>query len=200
MTQAWLFILIPAGAAIGGGLVSGAYQHVRDWWTRPKLQLSFKPDNDKVEVTWGGDYPFDGINLRASVRNRGIRPASNCKVFVSSLVSLQISGTTLTGFKDSRQAPWAGWSFEARTIHQGVVFYMDFVRVSKDVPEWKFPFERTMAQDKALQGYRGTYRFRLVAVADNAKPDYLDIDVKYEGDWRHLQAWLPPSAHPKNTS
>ena len=191
MTETVRVAWIAAGAAIGGGLVSGAYQHIRDWCTRPKLQLSFEPNEDKSEASWGGTYPFDGILLRASVRNRGIRSAANCKVFVTALDKIQASGTTVTGFKDSRQAPWAGWSFESRALYRGVTFYVDFIRVSKSVPGWEFPFERTMAQDAALKGFRGTYRLRLVAVADNAKPSFLNIDVKYEGDWHNVDAWRP---------
>ena len=191
MTEAMRVGWIAAGAAIGGGLVSGAYQHARDWWTRPKLHLSFRPNEDKAETSWGGAFAFDGVNLRARVQNLGARPAVNCKIFVTALDKIQTSGTTLTGFKDSRQAPWAGWSFESREVYHGVTFYVDFVRVSKQEPGWAFPFERTMSTDEELQRYRGTYRFRLVAVADNAKPFHLDIDVKYEADWHNLDAWSP---------
>lgn len=31
--------LIGAGAAIAGGLISGAYQHARDWYNQPKLKI-----------------------------------------------------------------------------------------------------------------------------------------------------------------
>ena len=194
MTQAMPVGWIAAGAAIVGGLVSGAYQHARDWWTRPKLQLGFEPEDDKLEASWEGTHAFNGIVFRASIRNCGKRPALNCKVFVIALDKIHSSGTTLTGFKDSRQAPWAGWSFEPRAIYSAGTLYVDFVRVSKLASGWEFPYERTMAQDKALQGYRGIYRFQLVAVADNAEPCYLKIDVRYEGDWHNADAWMIP--HP----
>jgi hypothetical protein len=42
-----------------------------------------------------------------------------------------------------------------------------------------------------LKKYRGTYRFHLVAVADNAQPDHLNVDVDYNGDWNNLRAWKP---------
>ena len=182
---------LAAGAAVIGGLVSCAYQHWRDWWTRPKLSLKFDPLSDKVETSWDGQYPFGGIVLRASVRNQGHRPASNCRMFITDLTSVQSSGRTPTGFRDSRQIAWAGWSFESRAIPQGVTFYADFIRISKHESGWQFPFERSMAQDEPLKRYKGTYRLRLIAVADNAAPARLDIDVDYNSDWNNLRAWEP---------
>ena len=72
-----------------------------------------------------------------------------------------------------------------------MTFFVDFTRVRKDGPGWEFTLQRTTPQDEELKGYRGIYRFRLVAVADNAEPAYLDIDVDYHGDWHNLRAWKP---------
>jgi hypothetical protein len=35
--------LIGAGAAIGGGLLTGAYQHLRDWFSQPVLRIDYLP-------------------------------------------------------------------------------------------------------------------------------------------------------------
>lgn len=187
--------LIGAGAAVFGGVVggllSGAYQHIRDHLTRPQLILEFNPDADSVEASWSGDQSFDGVVLRASVSNSGQTAATNCRVFLVGLTTLHHSGSTPTAFRDSRQVAWAGWSFEARTVQRGVTFYVDLVRVSKEGPGWQFTFHERMAQDESLRAYRGTYSFRLVAVADNAEPVYLDIPVDYNGDWHNLRAWKP---------
>ena len=176
---------------IGGGLLSGWYQDRRDRRDRPKLKLDFDFQADRTEAAWGGEFAFNGIILRASLRNEGVTSAMNCRVFVTALTGIQHSGSTDTGFRDSRQVSWAGWNFDARAIPGEVTFYLDFLRISKDVPGWIFTFDRAMEQDKLLKIYKGTYRFRLVAVADNAEPAYLNVDVDYNGDWNNLRAWKP---------
>jgi hypothetical protein len=193
--ETWSGVFIGACAAIlggvAGGVLSGWYQDRRDNRDRPRLKLDFDAHADKVETAWGGTYPFDGIILRASLRNEGVTPALNCRVFLTALTVIQSSGSTSTSFKDSRQIQWAGWNFDPKAIPREVTFYVDFARVSKNNPGWEFCFEKGRAQDQDLKGYKGTYRFRLVAVADNAEPAYLEVDADYKGDWHNLHAWKP---------
>ena len=185
-----------AGAALLGGILGGAlaglYLDLRDRWIRPKLKLDFDPKGDRIETTWGGDHPFTGIVLRARLRNLGRRTsAQNCRVFLTALTRIQVSGSEDSGFRDSRQVSWAGWNFDARALPREVAFFVDFARVSKATSGWQFTFERTLPTDQTLTAHRGTYRFVLVAVADNAAPSYLEVDVAYDGDWHRLAAWLP---------
>jgi len=191
MVEAIVGALAAITGGIGGGLLAGWYQDRRDRRDRPRLRLDFDVQTDKLETAWEGPHPFNGIVLRASLRNEGVTAALNCRVFMTALTCTQSSGSTGTGFKDSRQVAWAGWSFDPRAVPREVTFYVDFVRVSKHDPGWVFTFERSMVQDDALKGYKGTYRFRLVAVSDNAEPAYLDVDVDYKGDWHNLHAWKP---------
>ena len=39
-----------------------------------------------------------------------------------------------------------------------------------------------------LKNYRGTYRFKLLATADNAERVAYRIDITYDGDWHNLRA------------
>jgi hypothetical protein len=63
--------LIGAGAAIVGGLVTGADENARDWLTRPILEI----DCDGSEATrveneyMAGPEKKEEINIRARVRN-----------------------------------------------------------------------------------------------------------------------------------
>ncbi len=177
---------------IGGGLLAGWYQDRRDRRDRPQLKLGFDAKADRIEAAWEGDWPFNGTIFRASLRNEGVTSALNCRVFLTNLTEIQRSGTTQTGFKDSRQVCWVGWNFDARAVPREVTFHVDFVRISKVPPlGWKFTFERPTEEDNALRSYRGTYRFHLVAVSDNAQPAYLNVDVDYQGDHKNLRAWKP---------
>jgi hypothetical protein len=57
MSEAMEVGLLAAGAALAGGILSGVYQHCRDWISRPKLQIEFaknQPPN-KVESGWEED-------------------------------------------------------------------------------------------------------------------------------------------------
>ena len=183
--------LLGAGAAIAGGVLSGGFQLLLSWLTRPQLKLNFDPDIDKSEVEWGGDFPFNGVLVRVSLTNNGFRAAKNCSVFVTSLTTQHATGTTKTSFAGSRQLPWAGWTFKARALHKGIPFYVDLARVSKASSGWQFTFKERRASDKKLEEKTGIYRFHIVAVADNAKPTNLRVDIDYNGDWKNLRAFVP---------
>lgn len=176
---------------IGGGLLSGWYQDRRDKRDQPRLKLDFNPATDKFETAWTGEHPFDGVILRASVRNEGTAAALNCRVFLVAVSEVQASGHTGIDIKDSRQVSWAGWNFNSKVIPREVRFYVDLVRFRKESSGWDFPFEPRLNQDQPLKDYKGTYRFRLVAVADNSEPAFIDVDVEYRGDWHGVRAWKP---------
>lgn len=176
--------------AVGGGLLAGWYQDRRDKRDRPQLKIDFDAQADRIEAAWESEWPFNGTILRASLRNEGVTSALNCRVFLTGLTGIQTSGSTNTGFRDSQQAPWVHRNFDPRPVPGEVTFYVDFLRISKVKPGWMFNFERG-ENEKGLKTYRGTYRFHLVAVADNAQPAYLNVDVDYNGDWNNLRAWKP---------
>jgi hypothetical protein len=44
------------------------------------------------------------------------------------------------------------------------------------------------AGQTSLTSYKGTYRFHLIATADNAEPATCAVDVRYDGDWDNLRA------------
>lgn len=51
MTQTMEIALVGAAAAIVGGFVSGAYQHCRDYFSRPKLEIDYEGTAaNKVEI------------------------------------------------------------------------------------------------------------------------------------------------------
>lgn len=196
MKEAMEVGLLAAGAAIAGGLLSGAYQHARDWWARPKLEIEFEKDGppNVMQAAWKegkSDQETEFVIVRPGIRNNGKRPAVNCRVFLVALREVHPSSVKDADFHDSMQLPWVGWSFQPKTIPPPteVVSYLDLVRVRKNTPGWDFAFERQLYSHQKLKGFRGTYRFRVVATADNAEPTFCEIDVDYRGDWNNLRAW-----------
>jgi hypothetical protein len=184
--------LIGAGAAIAGGLVTGAYENLRDWLSRPILAIDCNSNSAATRVEneyMVGQEKKEEVYIRARVRNVGRRPAQNCRVYLTKLS--EIKGTNLgdTVFKDARPVSWAGWDFLPRLVPKGVDFYLDIARVSKKTRGWVLPLERLFASEEKLTQYVGTYRFHLVATADNATPVQYSVDVEYNGDWHNIRGW-----------
>lgn len=188
--------IIGAGAAIAGGIFSGFYQFVREWFIRPKLKIEFDQEGPGhvVDGAWKvGSNPHEtGFRLvRPGLKNHGRSPAKNCRVFAVALHDVHGAKLEDVTFYDSMPLPWSGWTFEPRTLPaaKGLVYYFDLVRFQKDAVGWDFTFDRALFNHRKLRPRLGTYRFHIVATADNARPVYRDIDVEYNGNWEELKAW-----------
>ncbi len=190
MAEALRDAIIAGVSAIAGGLLSGAYQHLRDHLARPKLVIDFlstAANQEDVEYKVG-DKTISEIYIRARVRNDGRQVANNCRVFIAALSEVHPVGTTPTSLHDAKQLSWAGYKFSPLDVPPGVDFYVDILRVSKHEPGLVLCVERLFASQSGLKNYRGTYRFRLLATASNAEPAACEIDVSYDGDWHNLRA------------
>jgi|SRR5208337_493518 len=193
MLDATQTALISAAAAIAGGLLSGAYQHFRDWLSRPILVIdSEDSEAHRVEVNYKTPEGRDTgeVFIRAKIRNTGRRPAKNAQVFLTSLREVHTGGgTTKTSLHDAKMLPWSGWNFTPRAIPPapGAHFFVDIVRVSKDSSGWIFCVDKLFASQNNLKDYRGTYGFELTATADNATAVTRKVNVSYNGDWKNLR-------------
>jgi hypothetical protein len=188
--------IIGAVGGLSGGLFSGAYQHLRDWLTRPQLLIDYEGKEGANQVTVS-----DTIYIRARVKNNGRQIARSCRVFWTGLEEVHPSGaTTEAPFHDPLVLEWAGWSFVLLDVPAGVSFYVDVLRVLKDQPGWKFSVKYLFTSEEHLVDYRGTYRFHLMVTADNATPASCEIDVTYNGHWQSLRAvpvaaWVGGNRH-----
>ena len=182
--------IVGGGSAIAGGFLSGAYQHLRDHFSRPVLVIDFEGGKANKETSEykEGDRLVSEIYIRARVRNTGHRVAKGCRVYVTAICEVLASGTTPSRLHDAKQLGWAGHDFSGLDVPRGVDFYADVVRISKSDPGWKFSVQRLFASQQELVHYRGTYRFYLLGTADNADPSTCEIDVTYDGDWHNLRA------------
>jgi hypothetical protein len=191
LTGAWI---AGTAAIVGGmvaGLLTGAYETLWSWWNRPILVIDFEDDDShRVETTGsldGKEPPC--IYLRVRLRNVGRWSAKGCRVFLAHLQEVHPSNqTTNTVFLDSRQLAWAGFYFSALDVPRDLDFYSDFVKISKAESGWGISVQQLFASEGDLKGYRGTYRFHLIATSDNARPAKRVIDVSYNGDWHNLRA------------
>jgi hypothetical protein len=193
MTETLVIAAVSAAAAIIGGLVSGAYQHGRDWFSRPKLQIDYQDTAaNRTEASFTNDAgtAITEYYVRARVRNLGRRTARGAQVFLTSLKEVYPGGTRETSFHDSMPLAWAGWNFIPREIPPAadVHFYVDVVRVSTLSEAWLLCVQKPLLNQAPVKSYRGTYRFHLTAIADNAAPAEFKIDVTYHGNYKNLSA------------
>jgi hypothetical protein len=189
--------LIGAGAAIAGGLLTGAYENIRDWLTRPILQIDCDGNSPATRVeneSMAGQDKKEEVYIRARIQNVGHRPAHNCRIYLAKLSEVKGSNLGNTVFHDAKPISWAGWDFSPRVVPKGVDFYIDVARVSKQVPGWIIAVERLFASQQKLAEYFGTYRFHLLATADNAAPVEYSVDVEYHGDWHNIRGWHEPGS------
>jgi hypothetical protein len=187
----WIAV-IGAGAAIGGGLITGAFDLIRDWFSRPQLKLEYSGGDDcKVESTWESKGQTETqIFIRVRLSNSGKRIARDCKVYLVGLTEVSNSTEHKTNFYDSMELSWPGYpqNFESRSVPSGIDMYANLVSVSKNQSGWRFQVKQMYASQGNLKAYKGTYRFRLLAIADNAAPAELFVDVHYDQDWHSLRA------------
>jgi hypothetical protein len=186
--------LIGAGAAVTGGLLTGAYEHFRDWLARPQLTIDYV-DDSSCNVTSSYEEEgkeVTGIYVRARVRNVGKRIARKCRVFLIGIDEVQHGGTTKTAFHDSMPLCWPIRDFLPRDIPRGINSYINIVYVMKHRSGWNFGVESLLGSHTSLTTYRGTYQLTLLATADNADPFQFVINVIYDQDWHSFRA-IPAS-------
>ena len=192
MSQELLAACIGAGAAIVGGLVTGAYEHLRDRISRPRLVLDF-PDNGatRLESTYTvKEREVTEIFIRVRVRNVGRRVARGTRVYLVGVEEIQHAGVTQTAYKDSMPLSWPGYpkDFNPRDLQRGIHAYTNVVSVMKHEAGWHFHVPQLFASQQNLKDYSGTYRLTLLATADEAEPYHFQIDVDYRRDWHGLRA------------
>ena len=155
MTDALTAAVIASAPAIAGGLLNGAYQHLRDYLARPGLVIDFQgaPANQEAAEYKEGDTTVSEIYIRARVRNTGHQIAKGCRVFIAGLTEVHASGLIPTRLYDAKQLAWAGHDFSLLDIPPGVDFYVDVVRVSKHNPGWLLSVRRLFSSQKELKNY-----------------------------------------------
>ncbi len=172
-------------------MVSGAYQHLRDWLSDPKLRLDFGGNEAAsiVEVRAVVDkITRSSLFVRIRVRNVGRRVAKGCLVYLAGIEEVNESGTCPTTFQDAMPLSWPLKDFEPRHLPPSVDVYVDLVIISKDDPGWSFGVKQLYASQELMKIFKGTYRFHLVVTAENAKARKASVEITYKQDWNTLRA------------
>jgi hypothetical protein len=159
----------------------------------PKLSIDYKgaPANKtEARFTKNDGVTVDEIYIRVRVRNLGKQTAKGARVFLTDLHEVQNGIVSQKSFVwDSLQLGWAGWDFDPKDVPQGVSFYADVMRVSKQTSGWLLSVQKMrLANDADLVHYSGTLRFQVTVTADNAAPASCELDVIYNQDWHSLRA------------
>jgi hypothetical protein len=179
-------------SALAGGLVSAIYPHVRQISTRPNLSVDYQKDDAHfVDFDWvkPGVGDISAVYIRVRIQNLGVRVAKGVRVFLTGLEKVQDFKAIPTELHDALLLRWPGGPDCApRDLPRGVEFYADVVSFSKKTPGWGFCVKEMYANHTQLPAYRGTYRFHILATAENADPAQCMIDITYEGEWRSVRA------------
>ena len=180
-------------SALVGGLGGAIYPHLREISTGPQLSVDYKQDEAHfVDFDWikPGVGDISAVFIRVKIQNLGVRVAKGVRVFLTDLEKVQDSGTTSAQLHDNLLLRWPGApDSEPRDLPRGVDFYADVVSFSKNgPPDWQFRVKETYANHTKLPKYRGTYRFHILATAENADPAQCMIDITYDGSWRNVRA------------
>ena len=196
MTDELLGGCIGAVGAVFGGLVTGAFQLLARSLTRPRLKLDFLGDDANLSQS---TYMQNGQEItqkfvRARLRNKGRRVARNCRVFLVGIEEVHPSGTAPTKFQDAMPLAWpeSPREYAPHDIPKGVNAYVDVVGVTTNQTRWRFHVKELLGDKQSrelLTTHKGTYRLKLVATADYAKPKEFAINVHYDGEWNSLRAW-----------
>ncbi len=171
----------PIFGVIVGFLLSTISRAFDEAWFGPKLVIDCEgaPKNK--------DESNDKLWVRFRVRNLNKRRmAKQCYAYLVGLYKItdgRIVSENLLA--DSFQLPWAGYSFEPRTIPFGVAQYVDLVQFSKNDPGWIIVVNRN-SLGHHLNGYQGTCRFDVIVTADGAVTKTAHINVEYRNDWHNV--------------
>jgi hypothetical protein len=165
-------------------------RHFEQVWLGPKLTIACK------DVPGNKDETPDNVFVKFRVENSTQRHgAKNWRAYLVELH--KISNTKVISenlISDSFQLPWPNHDFEPRDTPAMVKHYVDLVRFSKREPGWKLVTKPALYSSlETLADHRGTYRFTVVVVGDDAKPQTAKICVDYNGDWHNV---TPPYDSP----
>ena len=192
MSDELLYASIGASAAIAGGILTGVFDGLRQYIMRPVLRLSFKERDEAycVESTYEVDSQSrTSTFIRVRLVNSGRSVARDCRVFITEIKELNGMQTHPTKFYDAKELPWAGYpqDYSSRPIPPGINSYVDVIRFSKGESSWNFRVKALFASQESIKNYKGTYRLKVVATADNAKPTEVEFNVTYTGDYTSLR-------------
>ena len=196
MTEELVAASIGATAAIAGALITGIFDWFRQIISRPRLKLDYLDEKgNRTEAIYPDkDFEIHELFVRVRLRNVGRRPAKGCRLFLIGLQEVKDGNVRSTSFYDSMELSWASYpeDFNPRDIPNGVENYANIASVTKNKSGWVFHIRQIFSSHKDLMNYKGTYRFKLLATADNADPEFLDVDVSYDQSWQSLRANTSP--------
>lgn len=181
-------------AAIVGGMLAGGLPLLVSWWRGPVLDIEFEDrfiaDKDYTEKTAEKSALVHRRYVIVKLTNRGRATATNCRVYLTKIEAVNAGVAKPTYYDGADQLAWPGWRFDARELPPSLRLPVEIVSVDKSNEGWLFMIDAFIPEWESMRTLKGTYRFHLVATADNAKPKSRMIDINYSGDWHHLSATL----------
>jgi hypothetical protein len=176
---------------IGGAVTTLVLVRVGQFFTRPKLVLSFD-ENGKAYMASSthreNDQKVTRRYIRVSLRTSGClgsSAATNCRIYIT---AIQCDGTDY--LHDARTISWPpNKDWDPRTIPRGITMFANVVTMRVGVLHWNFQLPDQYGLH-SVRSHPGILRLRITATADNAKPCSIEIEASIKADHSGFQARL----------
>ena len=192
----WLYVLAPTVTFILGFVTAAFAEPFRQWWYRPKGELTFRNDSDHVAWTpyqeAGGET--EAYYVRVGVLNKSRRLARKCRAYLINVEKKEKSNFTDSLYADSIQLAWScrklGTELEAIDIPHGVKQYIDLIATIKSTnvcePQIKpYPFRyRELFSIKNQD-----LRFTIQVSGDGLDPVLLKVVFCWKGKWNEFDVY-----------
>jgi hypothetical protein len=169
---------------------------------RPRLVLSFDGSSDAYMATSthseGNEPSVTRKYLRVSLRAAGLfgtnlggsSGAVKCLIYLTAIQPVVNGRAGNDQLHDARPVSWPpNRTFDARHVPRGITMFANVVGMREGHLGWNF-FVPDQYGLKLVRNHAGTLRFRITAIAENAKPVSIYIDASIKADKSGFQTHL----------
>lgn len=169
---------------------------------RPRLVLSFDGSSDAYMATSThreGDEPsVTRKYLRVSLRAAGLfgtilggsSGAAKCLIYITAIRPVVNGIAGNDQLYDARPVSWPpNKTFDPRHIPRGITMFANVVTMREGHLDWNFQVPNQYGLN-SVRSHAGTSRFRIAAIAENAKPVSIAIDASIKADKSGFQTRL----------
>lgn len=191
-TITWLSVLAPTATFILGFVSAVFAEPFRQWWFRPKIELTFQNNSDHVALTPYIDshWEYEAYYIRVGVSNKSRQLARKCRAYLVNVEEKDKEKSIFTKsiYADSIQLAWSckesGVELEAIDIPHGVKQYIDLVATIDSNNMYKPQIKPTPLRYKELfSNVQKDLRFTIQVSGDGLDPVIIKVVFCWKGNW-----------------